>query len=90
MHKTSNEKFEVFLRGGALFASREFAAAGTITFGQDEKFASTVLLVGAGASWSFAKHWGIRAEYQQSGSLDETIMSGETKVKRVSLSVVYR
>jgi hypothetical protein len=34
--------------------------------------------------------WGVRAEYQQSGSLDETILTGETRVKRVSLSALYR
>lgn len=82
--------FELFLRGGALFASREYGMGGQIAFdGQDQKFASTVLLVGAGARWSFAQRWGIRAEYQQSGALDETILTGETKVKRISLSALY-
>jgi opacity protein-like surface antigen len=83
--------FELFLRAGALFASREYSQNGQIRFsGQDQKFASTVLLAGAGASWSFAKHWGVRAEYQQSGSLGESLITGETKVKRLSLSALYR
>ena len=85
------QNFELFLRGGALFAAREYKVGGQISFsGQNQTFASTVWLAGAGASWSFAKRWGIRAEYQQSGSLDETPVTGETKVKRLSLSALYR
>jgi len=82
--------FELYLRGGALFASREYSLNGQIQFGRDQKFASTVWLAGAGASWSFAKHWGIRAEYQQTGTLDESLVTGETKVKRLSVSALYR
>lgn len=85
------QNFELFLRGGALFASREYSLGGQLSFGgQDQKFASTVWLAGAGATWSFAQRWGIRAEYQQSGSLDESLVTGETKVKRLSLSALYR
>jgi OmpA-OmpF porin, OOP family len=85
------QNFELFLRGGALFASREFNLEGQPTFeGQGQKFASTVWLGGAGATWSFAQRWGVRAEYQQSGSLDRTLLTGETKVKRISLSALYR
>jgi opacity protein-like surface antigen len=85
------QSFELFLRGGALFASREYRLEGQTNFGgQGEKFASTVWLGGAGATWSFAKRWGVRAEYQQSGSLDQTLLTGESKVKRVSLSALCR
>lgn len=82
------EHFEIFVRGGALFASRqiELGSIGTL----DEKFASTVWLAGGGATWSFTKHWAIRAEYQQTGTLDETIVSGETKLKRLALSGLFR
>jgi hypothetical protein len=45
--------------------------------------------VGAGATWSLSKHWGIRAEYQQTGKLGETFVSGETKLQRLSLSVQF-
>ncbi len=86
-----SQSFDLFLRGGALFASREYSLGGQNMFGgQDQKFASTVLVVGAGATWSFAQRWGLRAEYQQSGSLDETLVTGETRVKRISLSALYR
>jgi OmpA-OmpF porin, OOP family len=85
------QDFELFLRGGALFASREYSVGGQITFsGQDQKFASTVWLVGAGGTWSFAQRWSVRAEYQQSDSLDETLATGETRVKRISLSAIYK
>ena len=85
------QSFELFLRGGVLFASREYGLEGQPGFGgQGQKFASNVWLGGAGATWSFAKRWGVRAEYQQSGTLDQTLLTGETRVKRVSLSALYR
>jgi opacity protein-like surface antigen len=84
------ERLEFFLRGGALFASRDYSTEGNLTFGQSEKFASTVWIAGAGAAWSFNKRWAIRAEYQQTGTLDKTIMSGETELRRASLSALFR
>jgi opacity protein-like surface antigen len=85
------QNFELFLRGGALFASREFSRGGQLSFGgQDQKFASTVWLAGAGAAWSFAERWGVRAEYQQTGDFDETLITGSTRVTRISLSALYR
>jgi len=80
------ENFEMFLRGGALFGSREFKTG----FGAlDEKFARTVWLAGAGVTWSFTKHWAIRAEYQQTGKLGESFVSGETRLKKMSLSALF-
>lgn len=79
--------FEVFVRGGVLFASREITAGSFRSL--DEKFASTVWLAGAGVTWSFQEHWGVRAEYQQTGAFDETIVSGETKLQRISLSALF-
>ena len=85
------ESFEIFLRGGALFASREYSTQGDyVSIGSSQKFADTVWVVGAGATWSFAKQWGLRAEYQQTGTLDETIMSGETELRRASVSALFR
>lgn len=82
---------ELYARGGALFASREYELTGQFSIGgQKQKFASTVWLAGAGVSWSFAKRWAIRAEYQQTGDLDESLVTGETRVKRASLSALYR
>ena len=80
------ENFELFLRGGAFFGSREFETE----FGTNAKFASTVWLAGAGVTWSFAKRWAIRAEYQQTGKFDESLVSGATELKRMSLSALFR
>ena len=85
------QKFELFVRAGALFSSREHQFGGQIVFtGQDQKFADTVWLAGIGADWSFAKRWGVRAEYQQSGTLEKTILMGSTRVKRMAVSAIYR
>jgi opacity protein-like surface antigen len=81
------ENFELFLRGGALFGSREIET-GFDTF--DEKFSRTVWLAGAGVSWSLAKRWAIRAEYQQTGEFSESFIAGETEVQRLSMSVLFR
>ena len=80
--------FDVFLRGGVLFADREFEFPNSI--GLDDTFGSTVWLAGAGASWSFANRWAIRAEYQRTGTLEETFLAGETELERMSLSVLFR
>ena len=81
------ENFELFLRGGALFGSREMKTG----FGDlDDEFSRTVWLAGAGVSWSFANRWAIRAEYQQTGELDESFVSGETRLKRMSLSALFK
>jgi opacity protein-like surface antigen len=79
--------FELFLRGGALFSSRNYK---TGFGGLDENFSSTVWLAGAGVTWSFAKRWAIRAEYQQTGEISETFVSGETSLKRMALSALFR
>jgi len=86
------KSFELFARGGVLFASREHEITGALVFNgaNDQKFADTVWLAGAGASWSFAKRWGVRAEYQQTGNLQKTLLTGSTRVKRVALSAIYR
>ncbi len=80
--------FDVFLRGGVLFAQRKLEIAQS--FGLDETFGDTVWLAGAGVNWSFAGRWAIRAEYQRTGKLEETFLAGETELERMSLSVLFR
>jgi outer membrane protein with beta-barrel domain len=81
------ENFELFLRGGALFGSRELNTGfGTL----DDEFSRTIFLAGAGATWSFAHRWAVRAEYQQTGKFSESFVSGETKAQRISLSVLFK
>jgi hypothetical protein len=82
------ENFELFLRGGALFGSRDYDNAG---FGAlDESFSRTVWLAGTGVTWSFAKRWALRAEYQQTGKLGESFVSGETSLRRIALSALFK
>jgi opacity protein-like surface antigen len=81
--------FCLFLRAGVLFADRDveleqYVGAAENTFG------STVWLGGAGVEWSFANRWAIRAEYQQTGKLDESIVAGETELSRFSLGALFR
>jgi hypothetical protein len=81
------ENFELFLRGGALFGSREIEMG---FGGLHQKLAETVWLAGAGVTWSFAQRWAVRAEYQQTGKFDESFVAGETAVQRTSLSVLFK
>jgi hypothetical protein len=79
--------FELFLRGGALFGSRDYSVGmGAL----EEKFSRTVWLAGAGVTWSFAKRWAVRAEYQETGTFGESFVSGETSLRRMSLSALFK
>ncbi|MBX5461531.1 MAG: hypothetical protein IRZ28_10640 [Steroidobacteraceae bacterium] len=61
------------------------------SFGTDsDTFGSTVWLGGAGAAWSFASRWTVRAEYQRTGKTDATFMTAGADVERVSLSLLFR
>lgn len=76
--------FDVFVRAGVFFLDRDVQRGpGSDTFG------STVWLGGAGASWSFASRWTVRAEYQRTGKADAA-SAADTDLERVSLSVLYR
>jgi opacity protein-like surface antigen len=80
-------QFEVFLRAGVLFADRKLQMA---QFDQvDETFGSTVWLGGVGVNWALASRWAVRAEYQQTGKFDETLLAGESELRRMALSVLF-
>jgi hypothetical protein len=81
------ENFELYLRGGALFGGREFKMS---LGAMDTSFSDTVWLAGAGVTWSFAKNWAVRAEIQQTGKFSESLISGETRLQRMSLSALFR
>ncbi len=81
------QRFEVFVRAGVLFADRKIEMAQSDGF--DETFGSTAWLGGIGVSWSFGSRWALRGEYQRTGKLDETIVSGETELQKVSLGVRF-
>jgi opacity protein-like surface antigen len=77
----------VFLRAGVLFADRELQMA---QFDRvDETFGSTVWLGGVGVNWAVASRWAVRAEYQQTGKFDETLLAGGSELRRAALSVLF-
>jgi hypothetical protein len=81
--------WDLFLRGGVLFADREVGIAQSV--GVDSNtFGSTVWLAGGGVDWSFAKRWAARAEYQRTGRLDDNLLIGDTRLERLSVSVLFR
>lgn len=84
-----SKTWDLFLRAGVLFADRKIEMGQSIGLG-DNTFGSTVWLVGAGADWSFANRWAVRAEYQHTGKLDNNFLVGETELQRVSLSVLFK
>jgi opacity protein-like surface antigen len=86
------QSFDVFLRAGVLFADREvkLASLAPVDAVDGLTTGSTVWLGGVGVDWSFASRWAVRLEYQRAGSIEESILTGETEVDRVSLSALFR
>ena len=79
------EQWELFLRGGVLFADQEVRLGGSLS---NREFSDEVVLAGAGVQWSFAPRWATRLEYQRTDDLkyDNT---GESSIDQASLSVVF-
>lgn len=85
--------WQVFVRGGVLFADQEVQSAITSTAGNigrfEQTFSDEVLLAGAGVQWSFATRWAARLEYQRTDDLDENLLSGASRIDQASLSVLF-
>jgi len=81
------EQWELFLRGGVLFADQEVSTK--VLSGLDRNYSDEVVMAGAGVQWSFAKRWATRLEYQRTDDLkyDDT---GESTIDQASLSVVFK
>lgn len=81
------EQWELFLRGGVLFADQEVSTNVFSTLRRN--YSDEVILAGAGVQWSFAKRWATRLEYQRTDDLqyDNT---GESTIDQASLSVVFK
>ena len=75
--------FEIYVRAGALFAERKIDIPGLLYVDGDldTSFSDTVWLAGIGVDWSFARHWGIRFEYQQSEEMDANLLVGGAAVQ---------
>jgi OOP family OmpA-OmpF porin len=82
------ETWELFLRGGVLFADQEVSLEvnGSLP---DQDFSDEVVIAGAGVQWSFAPRWAARLEYQRTDDLkyDNT---GESSIDQASLSVLFK
>jgi hypothetical protein len=86
--------WQVFARGGVLFADQEVKSAVTFTPAAgtgrfEQTFGDEVWLAGAGVQWSFAPRWTARLEYQRTGDLDSSTLAGESSIDQASLSVLF-
>lgn len=89
-----NEQWELFLRGGVLFADQQVTLDITTSSGSsapatDYEFSDEVIMAGAGVQWSFAPRWAARLEYQRTDDLkyDNT---GESSIDQASVSVLFK
>jgi opacity protein-like surface antigen len=89
-------KWEVFLRGGVLFAKQEVEArtraiGGTATtpLPLERDFSDEVVTVGAGVQWAFLPRWTARLEYQRTDDLQANEIMGESRIDQASLSVLF-
>ncbi|MFC4310764.1 outer membrane beta-barrel protein [Steroidobacter flavus] len=89
-------QWEVFLRGGVLFAKQEVetrvnSVGGTVAPGAqiDRDFSDEVVTVGAGVQWAFLPRWTARLEYQRTDDLQSNEIMGESHIDQASLSVLF-
>ncbi|HEY5760356.1 MAG TPA: outer membrane beta-barrel protein [Steroidobacter sp.] len=89
-------KWEVFLRGGVLFAKQEVESRTTAIGGTvinpppiDRDFSDEVVTVGAGVQWAFLPRWSARLEYQRTDDLQSNEIMGESRIDQASLSVLF-
>jgi opacity protein-like surface antigen len=87
------ERFELYARGGVLFADQEVSFRVTSnspsTNGPDRDYSDEVIIAGAGLEWAFAPRWAARLEYQLTDDLqyDNT---GESSIDQATLSVLFK
>ena len=81
------EQWELFLRGGVLFADQKVSTK--ISRRVERDYSDEVVLAGAGVQWSFAKRWAARLEYQRTDDLKYE-NSGESSIDQASLSVLFK
>jgi hypothetical protein len=81
------EQWELFLRGGVLFADQEVSTGVSLPIERD--YSDEVVIAGVGVQWSFAPRWAARLEYQRTDDLkyDNT---GESSIDQASLGVLFK
>lgn len=82
------EQWELFLRGGVLFADQEVTFK-VISNLPKQDLSDEVVIAGAGVQWSFAPRWAARVEYQRTGDLKYD-NAGESSIEQASLSVLFK
>lgn len=86
-------RWEVYGRAGVMFASNEltlFVTDGVGSFKDTFTGSSTDFLVGAGASYTFAEIYGLRAEFQRVFDAGDSDTTGEGDVDLVTLGVTVQ
>jgi opacity protein-like surface antigen len=81
--------FEIFLRGGILFADRKVEQQLTSTVDRNT-FGSEIGIGGAGVRWSFTDRWAARIEYLRTGNMEENPVTGEGDVDLLALNVLFQ
>jgi len=91
-----SSQWEVFVRGGVLFAKQEVEASTRAVGGStisprpiDRDFSDEVVTVGAGVQWAFQPRWTARLEYQRTDDLQSNEIMGESRIDQASLSVLF-
>lgn len=87
-----SERWELFLRGGVLFAdqevrSRSTVGASTATFSRE--FSDEVVTAAAGVQWAFAPRWTARLEYQRTDDLEAGDLNADNRIDAASVSVLF-
>jgi hypothetical protein len=82
------EQWELFLRGGVLFADQEVTQNVIVNLSEQD-LSDEVVIAGAGVQWSFAPRWAARIEYQRTDELKYDNAS-ESSIDQASLSVLFK
>jgi hypothetical protein len=91
-----SSQWQLFARGGVLFAKQEVELSTRATGGSaitpasiDRDFSDEVVTVGAGVQWAFLPRWTARLEYQRTDELQANEVMGESRIDQASLSVLF-
>jgi len=91
-----SSQWELFLRGGVLFAKQEVEARTRSVGGSaivaapiERDFSDEVVTVGAGVQWTFLPRWTARLEYQRTDDLQSNEIMGESRIDQASLSILF-
>jgi opacity protein-like surface antigen len=85
-------RWEIYARGGVLFATNEVDIYITDFFGEDSltvSESSTELLAGVGASFSFAEVYGARFEYQRVFDAGGGLFEGDIDIMSIGFTVHF-